>query len=380
MDEMINRKDLIVMKLLHYFITEKNYSPVILQGAENEIWLENLNNTDYQIIRIVSGYLHNDEQYNFDLFKASKISSRISKKVFSYHMNILNIYTDLGDNVHLENKKRMDCLYLYEDSDIESNTLLKKKFPDILEKLTFNEDGMALFIKITSDINEKNKQEAEKAEQVFKKKTPYVTYIIMVLCTLIFFIPNLLGFYDDVLDMFCLHGPTIREYGEYYRIITCSFLHADIIHLVFNMYALYILGSQLECFLGRFKYTIIYIISIVTASLLSITLGNNPSVGASGAIFGIMGGMLYFGYHYRVFLGTTLKSQLVPLITINLLYGFTVPGIDNFAHIGGLIGGVLITKALGVKYKSSKSEIINGIIMTFIFIAFLLYMSFGVAH
>lgn len=379
MNEMMNRKDLVVMKLLHYFITEKNYNPVILQGAEDEIWLENLSG-EYQIIRIVSNYLHNDEQYNFDLFKAGKISNKISKKVFSYHMNVLNIYTDLGDNVHIENKKRMDCLYLYEDSDIEKSTLLKEKFPDILEKLAFNEEGMELFIKITNDINQKNKEEAIKAEQVFKKKTPFITYILIAINVLCYFIPNLLGKYDSILEDYCLYGPAIRDFGEYYRIITSSFLHADIIHLFFNMYALYIIGTQLETYLGKVKYTTVYVFSMILASLMSITFSNTPSIGASGAVFGIMGGLLAFGYYYRVYLGTTLKSQIIPLIVLNLIYGFSVTGIDNFSHIGGLIGGGLITMALGVKYKSTKSERINGIIITTIFTLFMIYMAIGISR
>jgi rhomboid protease GluP len=159
-------------------------------------------------------------------------------------------------------------------------------------------------------------------------------------------------------------------------VITGGFLHADIIHLFFNMYALYILGSQMESFLGKTKFTLVYFISLIMGSLLSITLSTNPSVGASGAIFGLMGSMLYFGYHYRVYLGNVLKTQIVPLILINLVYGFMVPGIDNFGHIGGLIGGILATKALGVKYKSSKSDIINGIVMLLILLGFLVYMGF----
>ena len=77
MNETINRKDLIVMKLLHYFITERNYSPIILQGAEDEIWLENLNDDKYQIVRVVSNYIHNDEQLDFDLYKTKRIVSKI---------------------------------------------------------------------------------------------------------------------------------------------------------------------------------------------------------------------------------------------------------------------------------------------------------------
>lgn len=375
MNETINRKDLIVMKLLHYFITERNYSPIILQGAEDEIWLENLD-SDYKIVRIVSNYIHNDEQLNFDLFKTKRIVAKIKQKTFSFHMDVLTIYTDIGENAHLDKINKMDCLYLYDESDLEKYPAIQSHFPDILKKLTFSEEGLQLFIKITNDINQKNKMEAERAESVFKKKKPMVTYALIIFNVLLYFIPIILGNYSDILDEFCLYGPYVRDYQEYYRLITCGFLHADIFHLLFNCYALYIIGSQLESFMGKGKYVFIYFFSMILASLMSITFGDYPSIGASGAIFGLMGSLLYFGYHYRVYLGNTLKSQIIPLILINLLYGMVVSGIDNFAHIGGLIGGCLITMAVGVKYKSSRSERINGIIITFIFTCFMLYMAF----
>ena len=100
------------------------------------------------------------------------------------------------------------------------------------------------------------------------------------------------------------------------------------------------------------------------------------SAGASGAVFGLLGSLLYFGYHYRIYLGSVIKSQIIPLIIINLLIGFSISGIDNAAHIGGLIGGILITMALGVKYKSTTFDKINGWIITTIYIGFLIYMAF----
>lgn len=373
--ETLNRKDLVVMKLLHYFITEQNYTPIILQGAEDEIWLENLK-SDYQIIRIVSNYLHNDEQYSFDQFKAKRVSSKISKKIFTYNMNILSIYTDLGDNVHLSNSKRMDSIYIYEDTDIDKNELLLNKFPDITKKLVFNEEGVELFIKITNDINQKNVNEQVKAEEVFKMKKPIITYILMALNIFIFFTMMINVDYEYAINKYCLYGDYVRRYHEYYRIITAGFLHVDIIHLAFNMYALYIVGTQMESYLGKVKYILVYFISLIMGSLLSMALSNYAAVGASGAIFGLMGSMLYFGYHYRVYLGTVLKSQIIPIIVLNLVYGFMVSGIDNFGHIGGLIGGFLATKALGIKYKSSQSDIINGIIMLGIFLIFTSYIAF----
>ena len=376
MDEVIlNRKDMIVMKLLHYFITVKNYTPIILQGAKDEIWLENLDD-EYQIIRIVSNYLHNDEQFAFDQFRAKKITGKISKKVFSYNMNILNIYTDLGDNVHVQGSKRMDVVSLYEDKDILDNPLLNQKFPDISNKITYNEEGIELFVKITNDINEKNKTDAVHADEVFSKKLPIITYILIGLNVIMFILQFVFDKDIELINKYALYGPIVREYNEYYRLITSGFLHADILHISFNMYALYVLGSQLESYLGKYKYVIIYFFSLILGSLMSITFSGTTSysIGASGAIFGLMGSLLAFGYYYRVYLGEALKNQIIPLIAFNLVLGFVVPGIDVFAHIGGLIAGFLITMALGVKYKGNKIERINGIIISIIFTMFMIYM------
>lgn len=374
LEETIDRKNLIAMKLLHYFITEKNYNPILLQGVENEIWLENLNQ-DYKIIRIVSNYIHNNEQFEFDLFKTKRIMKKIKAKTLSVHLNTLSIFTDLGDYVEMESVKDIDCIKIYDEKDLGNYDEIKQSFPDMLKKLTFNEDGMQLFLKITSDINEHNKTDSMKIEEVFKPKKPIVTYTLIAINVLVYFISLFTGNYDRILDKFCVHGPSIRILGEYYRIITGAFLHGGIFHLLFNCYALFIIGSQLESFIGKAKFLTVYLFSAITASLTSILFsGNIGSVGASGAIFGLMGALLYFGYHYRVYLGNVMRSQIIPLIVLNLVLGFIMTGIDNAAHIGGLIGGTIMMISLGIKYKSTKFEQINGMIVTILFTVFLLYM------
>ena len=232
-------------------------------------------------------------------------------------------------------------------------------------------------MKITSDINKKNKKDQIEAEDVFKPKKPIVTTILIVLNILIFLIMMFVDKQNVILSMFCTYGPSIVVNGEFYRLITAVFLHGSIFHLLFNCYSLYVIGSQIESYMGKIKYLVIYIFSALCGSLLSILLNKgSASIGASGAIFGLLGSILYFGYHYRVYLGTVIKSQIIPLIMLNLLVGFMNSGIDNFAHIGGLIGGILITSAVGVKYKSSKSEIINGIILSLIFVIFMIVLAF----
>lgn len=376
-DVLLDDKNIIVMKLLHYFITEKNYNPIILQGVENEIWLENLDE-DYKVVRIVSGYIHNDEQFDFDIFKTKRIIKKIKRKTLSLNMNVVSIFLNLGDNVtkDLKANKNSLCIKIDNEKDFSKDNSIKSIFPDLTKNLEYKEDGMELFAKITNDINNHNKEDAKKMEKVFSTKEPTITYMLIIMNVLLYFIPLIFGFHDELISKFCIYGPSIRN-GEYYRLLTGAFIHANIFHLACNCYSLYVLGSQIESYLGKTKYIVIYLLSALSGSLFSMIFAKNTaSIGASGAIFGLMGALLYFGYYYRIYLGNVLRSQLIPLIIFNLLLGFTLSGIDNFAHIGGLLGGIGATMALGITGKSKTYENINGIIITTIFIIFELYMAF----
>jgi rhomboid protease GluP len=140
------------------------------------------------------------------------------------------------------------------------------------------------------------------------------------------------------------------------------------------MYSLYVIGSQIEQVYGKIKYIAIYLISTIVAGLVSGLLNPVGSIGASGAIFGLCGALLYFGYHYRLYLGNALKNQLIPVIILNLVIGFAIPGIDNFGHIGGLIGGTFASLIVGVEGYTETKDRVNGCIVTTILIGFLIYM------
>lgn len=127
--------------------------------------------------------------------------------------------------------------------------------------------------------------------------------------------------------------------GEWYRLITAGFLHAGLTHLLFNSMALYTLGTPFEMIYGRIRYSLLLLVSLICGSLASITFNaeNQPSVGASGAIFGLFGALLVM----RKALGADLRSTLT-LLGINAVIAIVVPGIDWRAHLGGLAGGALV--------------------------------------
>ena len=375
----IDKKDLMIMKLLHYFVTEEDYNPIILHGVNDEIWLENLNNP-YKVVRIVNHYIHNNEQLSFDNFKVKQITNKLKSKTLSRKMKVLNIYLDLGEAVNLTSDSESESVVVKKITDLKNEHLISV-FPDILTKTKYEEKGMELFAKITNDINNANKEKTKKLDKIFSIKKPIITYCIIALCVLAFILMYIFGNGSSDNLTLIKFGANLDiltvGLGEYFRLITCSFLHIGIFHLLFNMYALYVIGSQAESFFGKIKYLIIYLFSAVSASLLSLMFSANViSAGASGAIFGLMGALLYFGYHYRIYLGHVIKSQILPIIVINLLFGFLVSGVDNAAHIGGLIGGFLMAMVLGVPEHNDKSSRINGMILLLIYLAFVIYMVF----
>ena len=373
MIEEINEKDTLLMKLLHYFMIKKNYKPIILQGIQDEIWLENLQ-SDYKIIRLVSHYIHNDEQMQFDIVKTKRIIKTIKKKTFNFSMPTISIYLNLGENAHLQEAKNIYPMQVEEEKDLKKYDFFVNYFDDITNNLEFTEEGVELFLKVSSDINEKSRKEQVKLNRLFNKNVPIITYILIGTNILMFFLDLL--FPDAfLLERGLTYGPYIRD-GEIWRLLTGEFFHGSILHLLVNMYSLYVIGSQVENFFGKAKYLLIYIFSAVTASALSIILNiNTASIGASGAIFGLTGALLYFGYYYRVYFGNALISQIVPIIIINLIFGFTIPGIDNYAHIGGLIGGLLLAMAIGMKTDEESHNRLHGTILTVLYVAFLIFMN-----
>ena len=374
----MDKKDEMIMRLVHYFITEKNYSPIVVNGVKDEIWLQNQEGP-YKIIRINANYIHNREQYEFDILKLRNVMKQVKRKTLSWSMNALNILLDVNENVDLEEQKNIESVALKNGALIKAKPVLKS-FPDINHKMLLNEKGIDLMIDVTNDINKKTDKENRVYESIFRPKKIVVTNILIVINILVFLITFVAsGANLSALNLLRYGG--VNSYfvaqGEVWRLITGGFLHGGILHLLFNMYSLYIIGTQVENFVGKWKYLAIYLCSMITASLMSCIINpNTVSVGASGAIFGLLGALVYFGYHYRIYLGSVLKSQIIPLIIINLLFGFMVSGVDNAAHIGGLIGGLLISMALGVQKKEGKQDRINGIITFSIYFAFLVYLTF----
>ena len=179
---------------------------------------------------------------------------------------------------------------------------------------------------------------------------PVVTWTILGVNLLFLVVEALMsggraGFLDPSGQALCrlgaLNSAAIAESGQWWRLLTVMVLHGGVIHFAVNSWALWIFGPVLERTLGHVRFTLLYLISGFTASAVSFAFKRpDLAVGASGAIFGLLGALIAFFWRRRGTAGSRAQLQsLLIVLVINLILGFRIPGVDYMAHIGGLLGG-----------------------------------------
>ena len=183
-------------------------------------------------------------------------------------------------------------------------------------------------------------------------RTPFATYLLLVANLVIFALMERAGGSQDpiVLDRFgALYGPLVAE-GQYWRLLTAVFLHIGFIHLAFNSLGLFVFGTAFERACGPIRMVAVYVGAGLAGSALSYVA--SPAVrsaGASGAIFGVLGALaIYLVVNRQEFgkMGQREITTILFLAAMNLLNGLTTPGVDNWAHVGGLIGGAALGLAI----------------------------------
>ena len=176
------------------------------------------------------------------------------------------------------------------------------------------------------------------------RRTPVTTLLLIAIAvgSVLQFLTG--GMEGQVTQLGANYGPAIRA-GEYWRLVTSMFLHGGLLHLALNGWALFQLGSLLELLMGSPRMLLVYFMTGIAGSLASATFTQAPSVGASGAIFGLLGALIAFLLRRRGALtpqGKSILMQLVGWAAINVFFGFSTPGIDNSAHLGGGAAGLLL--------------------------------------
>ena len=180
-------------------------------------------------------------------------------------------------------------------------------------------------------------------------KKAYVNGLLIALNVLFFLYLEITGSSENAYFMYtkgAMSVPAVLEDGEYYRLLTAMFMHFGIRHIMNNMLVLFVLGDNLERALGHVKYLIFYLLCGIGSNWVSMMAHSTDtmtvSAGASGAIFGVVGGLLYVVTANKGRLEDLSTRQLVIMIFFSLYLGYTSAGVDNTAHLSGLVIGIVL--------------------------------------
>ncbi len=191
-----------------------------------------------------------------------------------------------------------------------------------------------------------------------------MTYVFLGLITLMF-VGQLASTEFLGGDLVLYYGAKVNRLiaqGEYWRLLTPIFVHASVLHFGFNAYALYTLGRDVEAFNGPLRFSLLFLLAGLSGTVFSLVFNPSPSVGASGGIFGLIGALAVFLYRHRKLFGERGRRNLQSIVVIaliNLALGLQ-GGIDNWAHLGGLIGGLALGWAIGPVWAIRQETVLGG--------------------
>ena len=326
-------------QLMSFFVMKFSYKTLNIgdSSKKEELWLFNPSHQFYPIIRAT---LNSIEQVIFEKERVDNIVSNVFRNFHISNGRLLDIHIT---NEEITDNEVYDSISLNSNyySGIEVNDI----YPGIHNVVHEVNDPNAEISEIVHEINSYTKQ-ARIQKKNLKVKLPVVTTVSIVICVIMYLIEILMMQKYGSIDPLVVLGANYKTFTvglyEFYRLLSSAFLHGNIFHLIMNMYALYNMGRFMETEMGSLKFAIILYMSVIFGSLTSLMFGSNSiSIGISGGLYGLMGVFLVIAFK-----NNRLKEpSTMQVIMLNILINF-MGGVDVFAHLGGLLSGVVLYYAL----------------------------------
>ncbi len=246
---------------------------------------------------------------------------------------------------------------------------------DLLALMTSAPVGEATLYQLKQEIRQTTAQEERQVQAVFSRGRPFWTFVFLGFNLSVFLLMTFTGGTtnpENLIRYGAKFHPAIWA-GEWWRFVTPVFIHIGLAHLLFNSFALYFLGPLVERIYGTGRFFIIYFTAGMMGVAGSFAFSPHLSAGASSAIFGLFGALLYFGQKYRDLFFQTIGMEILTILGINLIFGLFSPGVDNYAHIGGLAGGYLASACLGLPRLRSGVIVRIGALFLYVLLFVWLY-------
>ncbi|SDH49570.1 rhomboid protease GluP [Alteribacillus persepolensis] len=347
-------------KFIFYLIINEHLRMIDISPDKKQVWIEKEDKAIIRIVKVEHDWMKDLEA---DKATAKRMFKKIKTLIPSRRLDFYNVYVSTYPPVDLSSRLNE---YWVNEENMQSFFMASES-----AQWTVDEPGDVLkvmgFESVWEDIPERTAQEhqqyaraysrevSRKQEQLERQdknlllfgKTRF-TYILLTAILLMFFLIEQAGSSTDILTLIefgAKYNPAILE-GEWWRLFSAMFLHIGFFHLFMNSLALFYLGTAVERIYGTFRFIFIYFTAGLFGSLASFAFNEQISAGASGAIFGCFGALLYFGFIHRKLFFRSMGMNVILILAVNLAFGFMVPAVDNGAHIGGLIGGFLASGVL----------------------------------
>ncbi|MFT0800169.1 rhomboid family intramembrane serine protease [Bacillus swezeyi] len=358
-------------------LLKRDFELVQAPASYGEAWLEARGNAPYDLIRIYRKDVDFREELVRDLESLSERAERLRAASGKRKLSILNVYLSMQAPVdewedvvsHPVADKRVSIVPIFIDQASAEEGCRK-----IALALNLNPDDLTELIRdasyeeveqIKAEVlaaAEKREEERRREAAMFARGKPILTWFFAVLQVIMFLLLEISGGSQntDTLIRFGAKENSLLLAGEWWRLLTPIVLHIGLVHLMFNTFALLSVGAAAERVYGSFRFLVIYISAGIFGSIGSFLFSPYPSAGASGAIFGCLGALLYLAFSNRKAFLKTIGTNIMVIIILNLGLGFAVSNIDNAGHIGGLIGGLLTALAVGLPGKRKPVQRLAG--------------------
>ncbi len=344
----INSQDYLYWRLVYELVTKHRFRIINLYD-HGEVWLQRMEWREKNILRLVRDDINWGNDLVRDMANVTRVIDLYKQQSYSKKADFYNIFVSTYPPVddweyRVENRNNVH-IFLIEQTNWEQEIdrlfkLLNLPSPEVKSWFSDIEDPLILINTLRQ--TEKDRRQAEN-DLLFAKK-PFLTYILVAINLIMFLLLELVGSGSTDLSTLIKFGAkynTAILEGDWWRFITPMFLHIGFLHLLMNTLALYYLGISVERIYGTWRFLILYFAAGITGGVASFAFTTQVSAGASGAIFGCFGALLYFGVAHPSLFLRSMGRNVIVVLGINLAFGFIVPMVDNSAHIGGLIGGFL---------------------------------------
>ncbi|WP_416149372.1 rhomboid family intramembrane serine protease [Salipaludibacillus sp. HK11] len=355
---------------LHHLIRREGMRIIKLNEESEVAWIEDDRREPYQLIRLAHKNYDWSNYLKKDTVRTLEMAYKIRKNQKLGQANVVNVI--LSAYLPVDDYEQITSQALpftaggknqYRTILIPLNDLKNRLFPLATEwKLndmpsylsetyieeTGNEEQYIQSLK--HSIKQSMKERQEKDRSLFLYGKPRFTFLLLAIILAIYALVEIQGSTTSTLTLVqfgAKFDPLIVE-GEWWRFFSAMFLHIGFLHLFMNSLALFYLGGAVERIFGTRRFIFIYFIAGFIGSVASFVFNDNVSAGASGAIFGCFGALLYFGLNHKRLFFRTMGMNVIVILIINLAFGFLVPMVDNGAHIGGLVGGFAASAMVGM--------------------------------